>query len=199
MNFTILQVHLIVDKFMPKVSSNSVLAMIDVLHHGHSILKAATNNGVTHQSLTKNINRFLELNNKSSRIFKQNLMTRIWHSKEVRSVYISAVNKVGFWEDFPDEGLEKLISMANKVGINDPDELMEFIVIQEPKMKGFLEKIYDEHSNKEQRNWRISFCFVVQLMLILGNIDKITVKDLNENGWEEEIASLVIKVASNLH
>lgn len=199
MNFTISQVHLIIDKFMPKVSSSSVSAMIDVLSHGHSILKAATNHGVTHQSLTKNINRFLELNNKSLEVFKENLMTRIWHSKEVRSVYISAVNNVGFWEDFPDEGLDKLISMANKVGINDPDKLMEFIVIQEPKMKGFLEKIYDKHRDKKQRNWRISFCFVVQLMLILGNIDKITIEDLEENGWEKDIASLVIDVASNLH
>jgi len=59
------QVSYLVSEFMPRVKTDSKSAMIDVTCDGMSILGSAQKNGVTHQSLSKNL---LNLKNVQSKI-----------------------------------------------------------------------------------------------------------------------------------
>ncbi|WP_318415817.1 hypothetical protein [Photobacterium leiognathi] len=197
MYFTEAQVKAIADEFMPRVKPESVSAMIDVLCNDYNVLRAAENNGVSHQSLAKNINRLKELKLKLNTLNKHDLMENIWTSIEIRKIYFKALQQ-GFWEDFPDEGLDNLMSFADKVGLSNVDELMLFINNKAPIMDEFLKKLYLEHKRIKNMKWRISFCFVVQLMLIQGNTNLITVEYLCEKGWDKDIAELVLDITSKM-
>ncbi|EIY4754909.1 hypothetical protein MM181_003520 [Vibrio cholerae] len=191
------QVKAIASELMPKLKAESITAMVDVVCNGLSVLGAAQRNGVTHQSLAKNVTKLKELQAKIETLNKNNLMEMIWTSAAVRKVYFKALNQ-GYWEDFPDEGLEGVLSFAEKVGVESVSELKAFIDEKSAVMDEFLKKLWLVHKRATQRQWRISFCFVVQLMLIHGNTDLITVEFLCQKGWDKDIAEMVLKVAAEV-
>ncbi len=58
------QVELIALQFMTKLKTESINAMVDVAANGMSILAAAEKQGVSHQSLSKNLVKLNQLQNK---------------------------------------------------------------------------------------------------------------------------------------
>ncbi|MGL6528355.1 hypothetical protein ACSZM9_04315 [Aeromonas hydrophila] len=188
------QLRELAENFMPRVKAESINAMVDALCHNLSVLAAAQKNGVSHQSLAKNLAKLKILENKVD-LNKKELMDMIWRSPSIRKIYLKALNQ-GFWEDFPDEGLDKLIKFFQHIGIMRIADLKSIIEQMEPEIDDFFKDLYDQHKQVVGRHWRISFCFVVQLLLILKYSDKVDVECLVESGWDDSIAKVVIDVAN---
>lgn len=191
------QLRELAENFMLRVKAESINAMVDVLCHNLSVLAAAQKNGVSHQSLAKNLAKLKTLENKVN-LNKKELMEMIWQSPSIRQIYFKAL-KQGFWEDSPDEGLDNLIKFSQHVGIMRIVDLKSIIEQMEPEIDDFFKDLYDQHKQAVGRHWRISFCFVVQLLLILKYSDKVDVECLVESGWDDSIAKVVIDVAKCHH
>ncbi|ELA7318144.1 hypothetical protein ACS6BV_004711 [Vibrio alginolyticus] len=188
----------IVRNFMVKVKPETVSAMVEVICQNSSVLSAANKYGLTHQSLAKNINRFENIQFKLNTLNNHDLMDAIWKSSTIRKVYFQAM-KQGFWEDFPDEGLSAVADMLKIVGLRNSKELIMYIDSKSDVMSDFLECLHKTHKIKKGLNWRISFCFVVQLMLIVGFKDKLTLDYLLSHGWERDIVELVFDASDKVN
>lgn len=120
------------------------------------------------------------------------LMQYIWTSKEIRSLYLNVLNR-GFSEDFPDEELENTARFLRAVGIYSVDGLKSIIIDTSPMMDAFLYQLWEQHQVIMKRKWRVSFCFIVQIMLIHNYSDILSFDFLCSNGWDKPIAELVLK------
>lgn len=188
----------IVSNFMVKLKPESVTAMVEVICQNSNVLSAATKNGLSHQSLAKNINRFKILQLQLNTFNNHDLMSTIWKSETVRKIYIEAM-KQGFWDDLPEEGLEVVVDMLRVVNLKNSKELIMYIDSMSDVMSDFLKYLYEKHKIKKGLNWRISFCFVVQLMLVIGFRDKLTLSYLLQNGWERDIVELVFEASDKVN
>lgn len=196
MNINKNTVENVAEDFMQKVKPESLEAMIDVLCNGSSVLSAAQKFGVSHQSLAKNINRFHDLTDKLNSHKKQDIMVCIWTSKTIRAIYIKAMYD-GFWEDFADEGLEDTVEMMQKLGFKNAQDLLIYINSKQSEVSAFLKALHQKHGQEKGIKWRISFCFIVQLMLILGFTEQFSLEELEKKGWEASIAKLVLDTSSS--
>ena len=84
------RVRFIAEKFMPRLKSESLEAMVDVVSNGMSVLAAADRRGITHQSLSKNLLKFKQLeDNIASAAYK--LSGSYLLSKNAEALYHSEV------------------------------------------------------------------------------------------------------------
>lgn len=58
------QVNYLASEFMPRLKEESIVAMIDVACNGMSIIASSQKYGITHQSLSKNLQKLKELQKK---------------------------------------------------------------------------------------------------------------------------------------
>lgn len=120
----------------------------------------------------------------------------ISNSDPVRKLYRLAMDK-GFWPDFPDYKLEKLIgyleiAKIENIGTIDDLIMKDFSVIQK-----FIAEVFTRRVNG--RNWRLNSVFLCELVLILKYPQIFNREFLIENGWDEEIAEVVLGAVNASH
>lgn len=124
---------------------------------------------------------------------RDELINHISKSEPAKLVYRTAMN-TGFWPDFPDYQIENLGRSLEVAKISDITEIDELIIDNEKTIKEYIGQIY----NKRKNYWRLSPGFLCELVLILKYPSIFTKEYLTENGWDREIAEIVVS-AANLH
>lgn len=190
MKLTEMQINDIAKEFMPRIREESVVAMVHVVCEGKTVLRAAQDNNVTHQSLLKNLKKLEQLEGKI-KMSETETMKMIMGSEKLRKIYNKAINS-DYSFDFPGESLEETITFSVYVGLNNSDSLKDFIDHSYDEMQEFMVFLYKIHNQRRGVKWRISLCFIVQLMLIKEHYEKLNVEYLCKSGWDEDIAKIVV-------
>lgn len=123
---------------------------------------------------------------------RDELIHHISRSESAKLVYRAAMN-TGFWPDFPDYQIENFGRSLEAAKISEIKEIDNLIINNEKIIREYIAKIHSQRKNY----WRLSPGFLCELVLILKYPSTFTKEYLTGNGWDEEIAEIVVSAATH--
>lgn len=113
----------------------------------------------------------------------------IANSSQVKKLYRSAMDN-GFWPDVPNYEIEKLSGYLGKSGIDRLEQIDGLIDKHLASIERFLSDLHSHRCNSWK--WRLNSIFLCQLVLIFKFPESFDVDYLIANGWDREIAEIVL-------
>lgn len=123
---------------------------------------------------------------------RDQIIDYVYNSEPVIEFYHSAM-EIGFWPDFPDDyQIESLAWYLDSAKVNDVKEIDELLIKYKETLNRYIAHIYENRKYP----WRVTPGFLCGLALIVKFPESFTVDNLVENGWDKDMASIVIAAAN---
>lgn len=121
---------------------------------------------------------------------KDQIVQYVYNSKPAIKLYHASM-AIGFWPDFPENGIENLSWFLENLEISNINSVDELLTNNEDTLKRYIAHIYANRNNP----WRVTPGFLCELALIAKHPKSFTIEKLVDHGWDKDIASIIISAA----